>query len=111
MNVSGVSIIVIADGDVICTAVTDENGVARISRLPRKKNVLIKLRKSGYQPVDLVINNSAGITPSTMTVKLIDKETGEVILTETKQLTPNQRIQYDYQIEGYQRIAGSVLVS
>jgi beta-lactamase regulating signal transducer with metallopeptidase domain len=111
MNVSGVYITIIVDGDVIYTTVTDENGIARIRNLPRKKNVLVKLRKSGYQPVDIIINNSADITPSTLTIKLIDKETEEIILTETKQLIPNQRTQYDYQIEGYQRIAGSVLIS
>jgi hypothetical protein len=108
--VSGVVITVIVDGKVVYTAVTDENGIARINKLPRKKDVIVQLRKSGYMPIDLVLNNSADITPSTIAVKLIDKETGEIVLTDTKQLTPNQETPYDYQIENYQRIAGSVIV-
>jgi hypothetical protein len=108
--VAGVSITVIIDGEVVYTAVTDENGMARINNLPRKKDVLVQLKKSGYIPIDIVLNNSADATPSTLTVKLIDKETGEIVLTDTKQLTPNQETPYDYQIEGYQRIAGSVIV-
>jgi len=110
MRVSGVVITIIVDGNVVCTTVTDENGMARINNLPRKKDVLVQLRKSEYMPMDLVLNNSADTTPSTLTVKLIDKETGEIVLTDTKQLIPNQETPYDYQIEGYQRIAGSIIV-
>jgi hypothetical protein len=108
--VSGVVITVIVDGDIVCTAITDENGIARINKLPKKKDVLVQLRKSGYQPIDLILNNSAGITPSTLTIKLVDKKTGEIVLTDTKQLTPNQETPYDYQIENYQRIAGSIII-
>ena len=108
--VAGVVITIIIDRNVAYTAITDKNGIARISRLPRKKDILVQLRKSGYMPIDLILNNSADITPSTITVKLINKETEEIVLTDTKQLTPNQETPYDYQIEGYQRIAGSIIV-
>jgi len=108
--VSGVSVTVIIDGDVFTTAQTDENGVARIYSLPRNKDAEIQLRKNEYIPLLIVINNKSSYFPSTLKITLIDKETGQTVYTETKPIQRGSEVPFSYSIQGYQTIAGSILL-
>lgn len=108
--VSGVSVTVIIDGDVFTTAQTDKNGVARIYSLPRDKDAEIQLRKNGYIPLFIVINNKSSYFPSTLKITLIDSETGQTVYTETKSIQRGSEVPFSYSIQGYQTIAGSILL-
>jgi hypothetical protein len=107
--VGGVSITARYDSETVSTT-TDENGVASLKRLPKNKDVYIQFIKSGYHPINMVIRNMVSVSVTAIRITLIDIDTGQILHTETIQILPDQEVPFDYQIEGYQRIAGSITV-
>jgi hypothetical protein len=107
--VGGVSIIAKYD-DKTTSAITDNNGVANLKSLPKNKDVYIQLLKDRYRPINMLIKNTASTSPRSIKITLTDIDTGQILYTETIQILPDQEVPFDYQIEGYQRIAGSITV-
>jgi uncharacterized protein (UPF0297 family) len=107
--VSGVSIIARYDGETV-TTITDENGIAHYTKLPKNTDVYIQLIKSGYHPINIVIRNMVSVSPTAVRITLTDIDTGQILHTEIIQILPDLEVPFDYQIEGYQRIAGSITV-
>lgn len=89
---------------------TDENGVANITDLPKGVYVTIKFEKNEYFPVIFEINHRRQITQNKINVELIDANTNETLLTDTKDLVLNTEIDLSYSVEGYNDIVSSIIV-
>jgi hypothetical protein len=108
-RLSGVYITVKYDSTTV-VKVTDENGNAVLDKLPKNTDINIQFNKDGYMSLNLVLNNKISISPRLMKVKLEDPYTGQIIHTEDINISPNQEIQLDYQISGYQRVSCSIII-